>query len=385
MDGHALIMDFILISGININILILYLLIKSRDRGLSQYLLIACFSIFIFYIIAFYSDLHDIKWLEKGSFLFTESAPYLLGPLLYFYIKSLFVKIQFNKRTLVHFIPFLLHFSFITLPFFISLIQRKWLFSYLKSVNDYGISMSFFEDVYLVIYLLLSLRLFSRFQIALKSTYSSLEEKDLNWSKRMLLSALIVLGVDMSSSFYDILMGESDWISWSLTIVAMVIFEIYLGYYGTRQSRVFIPSFLLVEAPVPLILEHKDKFSSSHLANASAIEINELAQQLKTVLANERPYLNDSLTLNNLAKMLPTTDKKLSALLNLHLNISFYDLINQHRVHAVKEKLSNPEFEHYSLLGIALDSGFKSKTSFNRVFKKETGLSPSAYKNQKSR
>jgi AraC-like DNA-binding protein len=84
--------------------------------------------------------------------------------------------------------------------------------------------------------------------------------------------------------------------------------------------------------------------------------------------------------LNKLAKHIPTTDKKLSLLLNQYMNTTFYDFVNAYRVQSVKEKLASVDFDNLTLLGIAYESGFKSKTSFNRIFKKETGFSPSEYK-----
>jgi len=94
----------------------------------------------------------------------------------------------------------------------------------------------------------------------------------------------------------------------------------------------------------------------------------------------EKAYLDENLTLSKLAELIPTTDKKLSTFLNQHLNITFYDMINAYRVESVKEKLLSNNYNNLTLLGIAYESGFNSKSSFNRIFKKETGLSPSEYK-----
>ena len=60
----------------------------------------------------------------------------------------------------------------------------------------------------------------------------------------------------------------------------------------------------------------------------------------------------------------------------------FYDYINQFRVEEVKERLRNPEFKHYSIESIGLDSGFNSKSSFFSIFKKHTSLTPYNYKKQ---
>lgn len=94
----------------------------------------------------------------------------------------------------------------------------------------------------------------------------------------------------------------------------------------------------------------------------------------------ERPYLNPELTLTQLASDLDITTHHLSQIINEQFKLNFFEYINQFRVEEVKSRISNPEFENYSFLGIALDSGFNSKSSFNRIFKKFTNQTPTQYK-----
>jgi transcriptional regulator GlxA family with amidase domain len=105
-----------------------------------------------------------------------------------------------------------------------------------------------------------------------------------------------------------------------------------------------------------------------------------LTLKLERIIDVEKPYLREDLTLKDLAELLQITDKKMSALLNRYLNTSFYDYINGLRVVEVKKRIQDPAFEKYTLLAIALECGFNSKASFNRIFKKMTVVSPSEYK-----
>jgi AraC-like DNA-binding protein len=73
--------------------------------------------------------------------------------------------------------------------------------------------------------------------------------------------------------------------------------------------------------------------------------------------------------------------QKLSQVINQGQQKNFYRLINEFRIDQVKSKMADSNFAHYTLLGIALECGFNSKTSFNRIFKEITGLTPSEYKN----
>jgi len=93
-----------------------------------------------------------------------------------------------------------------------------------------------------------------------------------------------------------------------------------------------------------------------------------------------RPYLNPDLTLPQLATEIGISTHLLSQVINEHFKLNFFDFINQYRVEAFKEKIVNSKYGNYSILGIALECGFNSKSAFNRIFKKYTGLTPSQYK-----
>lgn len=108
-------------------------------------------------------------------------------------------------------------------------------------------------------------------------------------------------------------------------------------------------------------------------------EVAAIRQALTFQLEKEEVYLNPQLSLRELAEKLPTTEKKLSFFLNQHLHSSFYELLNQHRVEKFKREVAKPENESLSIVGVALNCGFPSKSSFYRAFKARVGTSPSAY------
>ena len=97
-------------------------------------------------------------------------------------------------------------------------------------------------------------------------------------------------------------------------------------------------------------------------------------------MEKEKPYLDNELSLTKLAEALNITPHQLSFLLNEGFGQNFYQYVNSFRVDAAKAMLLNPEFAHLSILGLAFEAGFNSKSSFNTVFKQHTGLTPTAYK-----
>lgn len=380
-----LVADFALVTGIVGTIFMLFLLLRNSQRELPHKLLITIFIVLLFVVLGFYAILHDLKFLIYISFILYFATGYVLGPLFYLYIKSLFhSEAHFLQKNWIHFIPFLFMLVFLEFPLLISHIRGKYLFSYLRTMehNDWDNIETVFQAFFFIFYCGLSLYLLKKYRKTLKQNFSNLQEKDLNWVKYLIIGCLVAMSIDVTVFGYQWIFGafETDFEMGYLTIFPLILMIIYLGYHGLTQSKILLPTFILEESLNSHASEEKTQKSSHHLSNATPTEILALKTKLQSVLIEEKPYLNEELTLSNLAALIPTTGKKLSALLNHHLHISFYDLINQYRVAEVKAKMANPKFSHYTLLAISFDCGFKSKTSFNRIFKKETGQSPSQYK-----
>jgi len=237
-----------------------------------------------------------------------------------------------------------------------------------------------FQALYLLLYCGLAWRSLSFFKKRLKGAYAHVEDKDLRWLSHLLLGIVLTIGMHLSITLYQELAGELGWTFSYLSTSVLIFFIIYLAYYGLEQSRILLPETLL-KAPIQeAVIQKSSTPTIDPLQHFQSDEIESIHQRLLLLLEKEHIYLDEELTLRALAKEIPTTDKKLSALINHHLHTNFYDLVNSFRVQAVKEKLAAKEFEHLTILAIAFESGFKSKTSFNRIFKKETGMSPSAYK-----
>lgn len=130
-----------------------------------------------------------------------------------------------------------------------------------------------------------------------------------------------------------------------------------------------------------LVIEHKKKYKRSSL---NAEETARYYKQLLDLIDKEAPFLKPNLGLRDLAHMLELHPNKLSELLNDKIGKNFSEFINYYRVEHFKDLVILPKNSHLSLLGIAYESGFNSKTSFNTFFKKETGMTPKAYLKQQS-
>ena len=93
-----------------------------------------------------------------------------------------------------------------------------------------------------------------------------------------------------------------------------------------------------------------------------------------------KPFLNEDLSLAILAGELNITANQLSQVINQKTQTNFFNFINGYRVVAVAAKFKDPAMAHFSILGIAYDCGFRSKSSFNKIFKETTGQTPLEYR-----
>ncbi|SHO63440.1 helix-turn-helix domain-containing protein [Algoriphagus zhangzhouensis] len=378
-----LILDFLLIGGIIICFLILMLIFKKEKKTRSNIILGLFFILILLVFIHSYSQIHQIKWLFTLTYLPFEALAWIAAPLLCLYIESLFTKQkQFWRKKWFHFTPALLFTCFFSLPILIFWLSGAPKPSYIQNLIGLGETpLVFLESIYLIGYLSYSIRLYNRFKNLLNQSYSNY---DIQWIGRLLWGAILITSIDLLTEIYLLLFGEElTFLAGSdayITLAGILFLVFHLGYYGVNQSKILIPKHLYSPSiPHSEIITEKPS-SPVTSPSYSPEDLKGLESDYLQLMQEEKPYLDEDLTLGKMAKLMEVSDKKLSAFLNQYLKISFYDLINQERIKAVCEKIKDPAFSHLTLLGIAFDCGFKSKTSFNRIFKKETGLSPSEYR-----
>jgi len=120
-----------------------------------------------------------------------------------------------------------------------------------------------------------------------------------------------------------------------------------------------------------------EKYKNSSLSPEDRISFK---QKIAKVIEEEKVYLNHDLTQASFAQKLALSSHHLSEVLSFEFDTNFYQLINSYRIEEAKRLLGLPTNKNYKILAVAYDSGFKSKTTFNRVFKEQTGYTPTEYR-----
>lgn len=187
----------------------------------------------------------------------------------------------------------------------------------------------------------------------------------LHWAKNNIAATTIVWSVWAIPQIYVILSGKDFWWMYYPTWIGMFIMIFWLGYFMILQRDFFeIPT----EANLPK-------------NNALSEKAEEHYQNILQLMSEEKLYRNPALNMNMLAEKANLSNGYLSQIINQKEGKNFYDFINTYRIEEVKLHLSDPKYAHYSILGIGLEAGFKSKSTFNTAFKKLTGQTPTAFKN----
>ena len=123
----------------------------------------------------------------------------------------------------------------------------------------------------------------------------------------------------------------------------------------------------------------KKPYKNSSLTN---VRRNEIKEKVLRFMKEEKPYLNAEMTQADLAEGLEISSHHLSEVLYFNMEQNFYSFINSYRILEAQRLMKAPEYSDSKIIAIAFDSGFKSKTSFNRVFKNYTNMTPSEFRDK---
>ena len=126
-------------------------------------------------------------------------------------------------------------------------------------------------------------------------------------------------------------------------------------------------------------VEEKPKYEGYQLDDEVAAAY---AAEAKELMEKEKLYRNPDLTLPMLAKKLKLSANTLSQVLNGYCGQSFYNFVNTYRLEEVVSMMEDPKFDGKSVLELLYEAGFKSKSTFNPIFKKRTGKTPSEYRKE---
>jgi AraC-like DNA-binding protein len=329
---------------------------SSQNKQSNRFLALLIFSIAL-WLIDHFLRIADIYGQNANLYFLPIFYSFAFGPLIYFYVKSLVNQsFVFQKRDYLHFIPVLFQAGL-----YIFLTTKNYNFKnwYWENVHQWITYKIEFDGTFIsmLIYLILSIRLLKNYQIYVANNFSETSQIRLNWLK-IILIILVILCVQ-----------------WLVEIVLRDFFNLYFNYDYSIQILGIMALVLAVggirQANLSQVNFEEEVAQKTHIQVDSQI-----LEQIKKGMDVQKLYLNPTLTLAEFSKEIKLNPKIVSQQINTGLNKSFNDLVNQYRVEEVKKRLNSTDLQRLTILGIAYESGFNSKTTFNRIFKDFTGVVP---------
>lgn len=378
----------IYLVGISITFFLVFILTSKKNKSKADIILTLWLS-FVMLNLLFYYIHATGKYVTFPYFLGLEiPMPLLYGPFLFLYTVALTDQEHNKKINPLHFIPFVLA-LLSTLPFHALSFPQK-----IKVYQDGGrayelLSLIIFIAILIsgFLYTFISLQKLKKHRKTIAEQFSYTEKINLKWLSYLILGSSII---------WLVAIFRHD----NYVFSAVVLYVFFIGYFGIKQVGIFtmakpqmpveISENLSIEESKiindTLFDENKIEVQSGKIkyekSKISSDEVSAIQKKLIVLMQTEKTYTDPELSLSDLAQKINVHPNTLSQIINSVEQKSFYEYINDLRVEEFKKLIAVPENQKFTLLSLAFESGYNSKTAFNRNFKKNTGHSPSNYLKQ---
>jgi len=390
----------IYVVGISIAFFLSLLLLSKKGKTQADKILTVWLLVMGIHLLLYYLFFSRIAYQHTFLLGLNMPLPLVHGPFLLLYTASLTNQLPARKRLwLLHFIPAVVCWLYLIRFYILPSDQKIFIFQH------QGIGFESFQMTNLVAivisgitYVCWSLFLLRRHRKTILEQFSYTEKINLRWLQ------FLIYGI----AFIWILVLATD----EILFAGVVLFVVLIGYFGLKQPGIFLNQQVNVQ-PGTVSIDHSKENSSfwqqgdtdsadtvsmqqpqtpvnqddqsgkrKYLKSGLSAEMAEaLHERLTELMKSEKLYTESELSLSELANRLNTLSNYLSQVINDKEGKNFYDYINTLRIEEFKTLVSRPENRKYTLLSLSYDCGFNSKSSFNKNFKKVTGLSPSEYLN----
>jgi AraC-like DNA-binding protein len=358
----------------------------KSDRSVNKFL--ALYIFFTSAVMTMAYLINAIGW--KNSWIIMP-LPLLTGPLLYFYLLSFKETITW-KKAWPHFIP---AFAFLIATYF-NLSRFAELYPNSQEMPVEGLkrpstlAILVARSIQQFTYYFLSRKALTSYQRSIQNLFSETSRIDLRWA-RYLANGYIIL-ISTFLVVFPLVLRFPEYFT-SLLLVNMAIGTPYI--YGAAYKGIMQPTIWQVQ---PMIKKEALEDEIHEIESKSLATIKEHPQQLKQkvpedkiseiarkvveAMEREKLYQEPELTLQQLSSKLEFPYYLVSQAINEGMKKSFYDVINGYRIEEAKRLLLDPKNINYTVLSVGFEAGFNSKTTFNTVFKKFTGLTPTEYRDK---
>jgi AraC-like DNA-binding protein len=351
---------------------------KLSNRLLGFFFLFICLNLLDVFILytGFYFAHPDLAG-------FGSCLPLLFGPLLYVYTQSILYKnYKISKKNLLHFLPFLVVFSGTELYYLIQPNDVKE--GILKSLHThhFPLAVSIVSAMIFIQFLFYagaSLRSVLQYKKATIQLFSDPKHINVSWLYSTVIFFISIIVITILNS----LLAQTSFVKYYLLTFNIVTLALLL--FVTRVLMKALHQSYFFSFPTQEDLRGQFFQPKRPIPDAERSEKEAIIQSVIQHMQSEKPYLEPELSLDELALQLSIKPRVLSQAINDILQQNFFDFINRYRIEEARRLLTNPADKKITVLEVLYKVGFNSKSSFNTLFKKYTGLTPTEFRNKQTR
>jgi AraC-like DNA-binding protein len=364
-----------LVGGIQGLILSLYLFFSRGDRRQAKYFLGSL-------ILVLSYDLFETAWSAQRIRLFTTdlfafSLFFTLGASLYLFIRTSINPHGVSRRMIfLCYLPALIDFVVSASIFALRFQPRLPIPTFVAINRTHLISTRILMVILFWVFFAFAFKEFQRFtrNQTEPGWQISTPEREIveKWLRSFLYVCFFIAAV------------------WTVTIFGVMFFDrerVLFYYYPLELLLAFLVYWIGFTGyhRIKVVYLTEQKNTRQYLSKLSPREVEDAVAAITRAMTHDQLYLDPELTLAKLAAHLSLPAKTISAILNQHLDVGFNEYVNGFRVEEVKQRLADPQNHGSTILSIALNSGFNSLATFQRVFKNLTGITPKQFLEQQRR
>ena len=316
----------------------------------------------------FYYDIVELP-IELELFRM-DLGSFLEIPFLYLFVLSIvYADFKLKKKYLLHLIPFVLV-SLIQIPVFYladASAQNQFADTYLY--NPFGVFSMSLAHLQNLLYIILIFQLLMRYKRILVANYAISDDYNYKWLMQMtiFLSALFVVAIIKNSQKYG--NTNEDLLPFRLAVsVGMLLFTCWLVLKAMYAPKIFTG----IDSKLQL---NKNKETAIVKENP---DLHQKVNELKRFMQEEKPFFDPDFTIQKLSEQTQIDTREISSILNHHLNLNFYEFVNQYRITEAKHILL--QHKEKTILEVLYQVGYNSKSTFNTHFKTSTGHTPTEFR-----
>src|SRR4030095_6849099 len=360
---------------------------RKSDKSVNVFLSLYVLSVSILMVIPAVQQL--FSW---QTIIYLLPFPLLIGPFLYLYVRSFKETVTWHKAW-PHFLLFSI-FLFLDYLFLPSLVKKyppshdvpeEMLFDPASFIR---IIIRIIRVVQMIVYYFLAERALTSYQKSIHHLFSETSRITLSWV-RWLINGYLFLIISLLILFYFVVRYPDQFELLIIINTAIIVPYIYLiTFKGLAQPTLWqmktdeqkgnLQEEIQEAAEMESLKKDKKKKQSVHWQHEN--KTGEIVSRIRETMQNEKLYQQMDLTLQNLADRIDFPSYQVSQAVNEGMHKNFYDLVNGYRVEEAKRLLLDAKNRNYTILSVGFEAGFNSKTTFNTVFKKFTGLTPTEYR-----